>query len=239
MNPASGTDPAGNPTSCRDARAGPRQSTNKRGGITSDSAIYDYRDPAAHMRLRSRWWAGGERVVRCVPALPVPGRDGARRTPVPRRSAGRRRWLGGSMDDGCCAVPGTRMAALLIGAASSCCPSASTPLGWTAGRQAHGWLLERKAVVVPRLPITRGGRMIRAMSRRPLVGVQGADQHSQPLLTPGSHVSAISSGAEEQWGIKKTTTQGTPTEVLNLSTIFLYSFPRKRNVLSFCRISKS
>lgn len=82
------------------------------------------------------------------------------------------------------------------------------PIGLDAsglvGRHTAGSLSERPwPVVVPRLPITRGGRMIRAMSRRPLVGVQGADQHSQPLLTPGSHVSAISSGTEEQWGIKK------------------------------------
>jgi hypothetical protein len=126
MNPASGTDPAGNPTSCRDARAGPRQSANKRGGITSDSAIYDYRDPAAQ-----RWWRTG-RAMRTCSSCSWTRRYGARRTPVPRRSAGRRRRLGGSMDDGCCAVPGTRMAALLIGAASSCCPSGLD--GWLRPR---------------------------------------------------------------------------------------------------------
>jgi hypothetical protein len=48
-------------------------------------------------------------------------------------------------------------------------------------------------------------------------------------------VSSISSGTEEQWGIKEQPLrgQGTPTEVLNSSTIFFIAFHAKEMFYRF------
>jgi len=56
-------------------RRGAEAEHKQKGGITSDSAIYDYRDPSCRAYLRAIKVTDGS--GRCVPAPPIPGRDGA------------------------------------------------------------------------------------------------------------------------------------------------------------------
>lgn len=103
-------------------RRGAEAEHKQKGGITSDSAIYDYRDPSCRAYLRAIKVTDGS--GRCVPAPPIPGRDGAVVGDAgnPRRSGGRRGRIARGRGGGwmlCSAVQGTRTAALLIGAAAS------------------------------------------------------------------------------------------------------------------------
>lgn len=181
MNPASGTDPAGNPTSCRDARAGPRKSATK--GVASHQTA---RSTTTGILPRicacdQRWWRTG-RAMRTCSSCSWTGRGAADAgTQAKRGAEGGVGWVDGRWM--LCSAGHTHggfinrgsVVLLPIGLDGWLRPRPNChwprPRRLWAGRQAHGWLLERKAVVVPRLPITRGGRMIRAMSRRPLVGV--------------------------------------------------------------------